>query len=91
LTKLEGARVPGSKESRRFGVFIFDFRKEWGMTEREKMVCPTCGVEMNRHAEKIDYAAEAADDEAFDSELGGVVEEFHTCPSCGRTLARRAA
>jgi rRNA maturation endonuclease Nob1 len=60
------------------------------MTEREKMVCPTCGVEMNRHAEKIDYAA-AADDEAFDPELGGVVEEFHTCPSCGRTLSRRAA
>jgi ribosomal protein S27AE len=61
------------------------------MTERKKMACPTCGVEMNCHAEKIDYTAEAADDAALDSELGGVVEEVHTCPSCGRTLARRAA
>jgi hypothetical protein len=57
----------------------------------EKMICPRCGAEMNRHAEKIDYAADAGEPDAFDPELGGVVEEFHTCPGCHLTLARRAA
>jgi predicted RNA-binding Zn-ribbon protein involved in translation (DUF1610 family) len=61
------------------------------MTEREKMVCPDCGVEMNPHAEKLDYAAADAADEGFDPDLGGVLEEFHACPDCGRTHTRRAA
>ena len=61
------------------------------MTERGKMVCPTCGVEMNLHAEKVDYTFAPADGEGFDPDLGGVVEEFHTCPECGQTLARHAA
>jgi ribosomal protein S27AE len=60
------------------------------MTERGKMVCPDCGAEMNRHAEKLDYTVESSDAEAFDPELGGVVQELHTCPECGRTLSRRA-
>jgi predicted RNA-binding Zn-ribbon protein involved in translation (DUF1610 family) len=60
------------------------------MNERGKMVCPDCGVEMNRHAEKVDYTAEPSDAGAFDPDLGGVLEEFHTCPHCGRTHARRA-
>jgi predicted RNA-binding Zn-ribbon protein involved in translation (DUF1610 family) len=61
------------------------------MTETKKMLCPDCGVEMNFHATKIDYAA-ALDDAggAIDEELGGVLEEAHTCPVCGRTQLRRA-
>jgi predicted RNA-binding Zn-ribbon protein involved in translation (DUF1610 family) len=65
--------------------------RESDMTEKERMVCPTCGSEMNLHAEKVDYTDPAAGGEGFDPDLGGVVEEFHTCPHCGRTLARRAA
>jgi ribosomal protein S27AE len=61
------------------------------MTEREKAACPDCGVEMNRHAEKVDYTDAAAEAEGFDPELGGVVFEFHTCPACGRTHARHAS
>jgi ribosomal protein S27AE len=61
------------------------------MTEREQMICPDCGVGMNLHAEKVDYTDAAAEREGFDPDLGGVVEEFHTCPSCGRTHARPAA
>jgi predicted RNA-binding Zn-ribbon protein involved in translation (DUF1610 family) len=61
------------------------------MTERDKMVCPDCGVEMNRHAEKVEYADAGADAEGFDPALGGVLEEFHACPDCGRTHARRAS
>ena len=61
------------------------------MAEKGKMVCPKCGVEMNYHAEKVDYAAGLAEPEAVDPELGGVIEEFHTCPNCGQTLSRCAA
>jgi ribosomal protein S27AE len=60
------------------------------MSERGKMVCPDCGVEMNRHAEKVDYTAEPPEADAFDPDFGGVLEEFHTCPRCGRTLSRHA-
>ena len=61
------------------------------MTERTKMVCPDCGVEMNRHAEKVDYTSEPAAADPPDPDLGGTLEEFHTCPECGRTHSRRAA
>ena len=61
------------------------------MPENEKMICPKCGVEMNCHAEKVDYAAGLAETDAIDSELGGIVEEFHTCPECGLMLSRRAS
>lgn len=61
------------------------------MTETKKMLCPDCGVEMNFHATKIDYTA-ALDDasDAIDPELGGILEEAHTCPTCGQTHMRRA-
>jgi ribosomal protein S27AE len=58
--------------------------------KREKMICPDCGVEMNHHADKIDYAAALDDASAVDPDFGGVVEEAHTCPVCGRTHTRRA-
>lgn len=60
------------------------------MTETKKMLCPNCGVEMNHHATKIDYTAALDDVEALDLDLGGVLEEAHTCPSCGQTQLRRA-
>ncbi len=58
--------------------------------KREKMVCPDCGAEMNHHADKIDYSAALDDEQAIDPIFGGVVEEAHTCPACGRTHIRRA-
>ena len=61
------------------------------MTDARKMACEDCGVEMNLHAEKVDYGADAPHGDPPDPELGGVVEEFHTCPDCGRTRARVAA
>lgn len=60
------------------------------MAERERMICPDCGVGMNLHAEKVDYAREPAAGEESDVGPGGAVEEFHTCPECGRTHARPA-
>ena len=55
-----------------------------------KMICPKCGVEMNHHADKIDYGAALENPERADPQLGGVLEEAHTCPSCGQTLLREA-
>lgn len=45
-----------------------------------KLQCPKCEAEMNRHAEKIIYAAESV--------LEAVLEEFHACPRCGASLSR---
>lgn len=60
------------------------------MANERTMTCPDCGVEMNRHAEKISYAEGLATPEAADPRTGGVLEEFHTCPVCGKAHARRA-
>jgi predicted RNA-binding Zn-ribbon protein involved in translation (DUF1610 family) len=60
------------------------------MPVKGKMICPNCGTEMNYHAEKIDYAAALTDPQAMDPDLGGVVEEVHTCPGCGSIAMRRA-
>jgi ribosomal protein S27AE len=60
------------------------------MMAESKMICPGCGVEMNHHAEKIDYTTALDEDAAMDEELGGVLEEIHTCPECGDTQTRRA-
>ena len=57
---------------------------------KQKVKCPACGAEMNHHAEKIDYTAALADPNAMDPELGGVMEEVHTCPKCGDVETRRA-
>jgi hypothetical protein len=46
---------------------------------------------MNVHAEKLDFSRALTEPEAVDPELGGVVEEFHTCPACKFVLERRAA
>lgn len=49
------------------------------------MICPTCGIAMNCHAEKLVRAA-AADGDPSE----GVVEELHACPRCGRGASRPA-
>jgi hypothetical protein len=61
------------------------------MAQREQPVCPDCGAEMNLHAEKVDYTRTPDGAESIDEGLGGLLEEFHTCPACGRTHARPAA
>ena len=60
------------------------------MSANTKIICPDCGVEMNRHAEKINYATVLAGRNDMGSDLGGVIEEAHTCPRCGQTLMRQA-
>jgi ribosomal protein S27AE len=55
---------------------------------KTKMICPDCGVEMNHHAEKIDYSSQ--DPKIIDPDFGGVLQEAHTCPKCGKTELRTA-
>ncbi|HEU5250197.1 MAG TPA: hypothetical protein VFW15_09430 [Thermoanaerobaculia bacterium] len=50
------------------------------------MKCPRCGGDMNFHAEKVDYARALADPGVMDPDLGGPLEEFHTCPRCRLTV-----
>jgi ribosomal protein S27AE len=52
---------------------------------QKAMICPVCGIEMNHHADKLVYS-----DESHNAQLGGAVEEFHSCPNCGRTESRAA-
>ena len=59
------------------------------MAKTNAMICPQCGIEMNYHAEKLDYTAALTDPDAIDPDLGGVLEEVHTCPQCGQTETRR--
>jgi hypothetical protein len=42
---------------------------------------------MNHHAEKL--VVTAAPDPDVDSDLGGYVQELHSCPSCGHLESRR--
>ncbi len=55
-----------------------------------KMICPHCGVEMNHHCDKLVYAADPQEMAQVDPALGGLIEEFHTCPKCGDVASRHA-
>jgi ribosomal protein S27AE len=60
-------------------------------TSTQKMKCPGCGGEMNHHADKIDYPGGVEYPESVDPVLGGVIEEFHSCPRCGSSASRAAS
>ncbi len=52
------------------------------------MKCPDCGVKMNHHADKVDFLLESSDSIEVDRDFGGVLEEFYTCPECGKTQSQ---
>lgn len=58
------------------------------MAETIKMKCPDCGIDMNHHADKVDYSVES---ERVEAELGGVLQEVHCSPGCGKTAMRLAS
>ena len=57
---------------------------------KSRMICPKCGDEMNHHADKLVYANERRNDTTIDMQLGGLIEETHSCPGCGAIAARTA-
>ena len=56
------------------------------MEKSNKMICHDCGVEMNHHANKIDYSNDTPGE--VNADLGGTLEEAHICPECGKTVMR---
>jgi ribosomal protein S27AE len=59
------------------------------MRMAKKMQCPACGADMNHHADKLIDPTDAKDARRVDPALGGIVEEHHACPQCGRNEARQ--
>lgn len=57
----------------------------------QRLVCEKCGKEMNHHADKLADPRCAEDAAHCDAELGGLVEEMHTCPACGGCEMRCAS
>ena len=45
--------------------------------QKNKMICPKCGAEMNHHADKLVYPTSAQEAEKMALALGGVIEETH--------------
>lgn len=61
------------------------------MPEKAKpMICPECGATMNHHGEKLVEPRNAEEARLVDARLGGVVQEIHACPECGRAASRPA-
>ncbi len=54
-----------------------------------KMICAECGMEMNHHADKLVYSDSPDEMARMDPALGGLIEETHTCPGCGKAEAHR--
>ena len=58
--------------------------------QKNKMICPKCGAEMNHHADKLVDPVKPDDMKHVNPALGGVIEETHYCPGCGAVESRRA-
>ena len=58
------------------------------VAKTDKMICPSCGVEMNHHCDKLVYTIDPQDAGQTDPSLGGFIEEFHACPNCGGGASR---
>lgn len=58
-------------------------------TTSDKMICPNCHVAMNHHCDKLVHGGEET--ARIDEQLGGLLEEFYTCPNCGRAGSRPAS
>ncbi len=57
-----------------------------------KMLCKECGgIEMNHHADKLVEPTSAAEVRRVDKALGGLIEEMHECPGCGKVDSRIAS
>jgi ribosomal protein S27AE len=56
------------------------------MVSEGKMACPKCGSEMNFHGEKLMLSS--PEEKGYGGSLGGVLQEFHSCPNCGAGASR---
>jgi hypothetical protein len=58
-------------------------------TASDQMICANCRMEMNHHCDKLVYVPDSQT-ARMDENLGGFLEEFHTCPKCGGVASRHA-
>lgn len=58
-------------------------------TNTAKMVCPECGIKLNHHADKLVDPVSPEEAAQMDPALGGLIEEGHCCPECGKGASRR--
>jgi ribosomal protein S27AE len=56
------------------------------MVSEVKMACPKCGSDMNFHGEKVMLSS--PEESGYKHSLGGVLQEFHSCPNCGAGASR---
>jgi len=48
----------------------------------QKMICPSCGVAMNHHCDKVIYLSQESDGgRPFDTMER--IDEIYACPNCG--------
>ena len=57
-------------------------------TPIDKMKCTNCDAEMNHHADKVIYEVENEDEQPYTT-VEQIIQEFYTCPACGRGASRR--
>jgi ribosomal protein S27AE len=61
-------------------------------TASKMMTCARCGIAMNHHCDKLVYASDSQATLQVDfALLGGLIDEFHSCPQCGNTASRHAS
>ncbi len=58
------------------------------IVSKKPMTCPECGVTMIHHAEKLVDPSRPQDRALVDPVLGGIVQEVHACPECGKGESR---
>ena len=59
-------------------------------SDKAKVMCPECGVEMNHHASKLEYPTCAEEVAKVDPVFGALLEDAHCCPDCGKGSSRRS-
>ncbi|MDD5543961.1 MAG: hypothetical protein PHX83_12375 [Acidobacteriia bacterium] len=57
---------------------------------KKRINCEKCDVPMNFHAEKLVDPVNPGEEAFVDPHLGGIVEEYHSCPDCGETTSIRS-
>lgn len=60
-------------------------------TGKPKVLCPECGIEMNHHASKLVHPVTPEEATAMNPVLGGLLEDCHCCPECGKGVSQQAA
>lgn len=59
--------------------------EKYAMQNQNKVLCPTCKIEMNHHT-LINERRRISGRLKATADFTGILEEFHSCPNCGATM-----